>query len=479
MTARSFQAAYDDAVGHAASGGSAATAALHSHQVQAAVESAWAQLQRVVDRYAANPDPSLRGFIAEAHHAGTFNIEAVRRGSVARAELLQRTDRGSPDIRVTGASGELEVQVKYTSVADRTASKSSHRSYEGMGKVVPADQLDEVRAAAMSRAHQTDEPARAHQLRDTARHASDRIRYEDVESRPLDEREALEMAREAKRGELEPEHHGYGLDVGDVAKAAGKAAMTAALTTAAARAAPHAWRAIKTAASGGGLDREAIAQMFVDGGKGALEGSLRGAIAGALVTACQAGMLGAAAKSLDPTGIGAATAVALSAIQDAIRLSRGEISGSEFADRCGRTMVAATAGVIGAGIGQAFIPVPVLGAMIGNFIGSMVGAVGYEAALAAFVAVSGHEAHLLQLTLAGTIAQTAQMLTVVEERRMVVVSLRADEATALERAVDGWRARSAELRQTVDQVVVMSDEARTRNAELRARIDRLRDDLSD
>ena len=70
-----------------------------------------------------NLDPEqLKGFIAEEWHAGTFNIDAIKKGSEHRVWTLQETGYGSVDIDTNFGK---QYSLKYANVCKRYRKFSS------------------------------------------------------------------------------------------------------------------------------------------------------------------------------------------------------------------------------------------------------------------------------------------------------------------------------------------------------------------
>lgn len=68
-----------------------------------------------------------------------------------------------------------------------------------------------------------------------------------------------------------------------------------------------------------------------------------------------------------------------------IVLYQGNLSPEQFAETCIRDVFVISIGVLGASTGQALIPVPILGALIGNFIGSTCAAIIFEGSKSIFL----------------------------------------------------------------------------------------------
>lgn len=105
-----------------------------------------------------NPDwiAQRAGEAAEVFHGGTFNVDAARRGRVdLRAEIGPRNYQ-TVDLRVVDTrTGETvrTAQSKYCGDARQTGGAINNPKYNGVDeKIVPADQLGEVRRNARKNA---------------------------------------------------------------------------------------------------------------------------------------------------------------------------------------------------------------------------------------------------------------------------------------------------------------------------------------
>jgi hypothetical protein len=105
---------------------------------------------------------------------------------------------------------------------------------------------------------------------------------------------------------------------------------------------------------------------------------MRASITSALMSAAKSGSLGSVLKDADPTLIGTLTFIIWESARDFTKYKRGEIDGEDFANSALSKGVAASLGAYGSVIGQMAIPIPVVGALVGASLGSMIGSVGYE-----------------------------------------------------------------------------------------------------
>ena len=164
----------------------------------------------------------------------------------------------------------------------------------------------------------------------------------------------------------------------DIARQSGQAALHAAAFSAALAAAPHIWDTINEYIEAGEVDVGALA----DRGQAVLfttsTAGLRGGVAAGITAACKSGLLGESVKSISPPAIGMATTMTLNAIGYSIKLQQGRITSQQFAHNCVRDTFALSAGMSGSLLGQIMIPMPVLGALAGNIVGSTLGSVVFE-----------------------------------------------------------------------------------------------------
>lgn len=149
-----------------------------------------------------------QGFTAEAHHVGSFNIEAATKGQLNHKATLDVGQVNDPvaDIRVNTPSGSHDYQVKFYKDGDSTAAALSPKKYDTVGKVVPKDQVQDVKDAASKRAAKAEgnRPEVAESYKDTAEKATDKLSSNDdqnIQSTGLNRKgqgSAEELAKEAK-----------------------------------------------------------------------------------------------------------------------------------------------------------------------------------------------------------------------------------------------------------------------------------------
>jgi uncharacterized protein YqgC (DUF456 family) len=151
------------------------------------------------------------------------------------------------------------------------------------------------------------------------------------------------------------------------------------------RVAPELFKTLEKLIETGEINKEDFKKLGLSALQGGAEGFFRGSISAGLTTACLSGQFGAALKSIDPTIIGAVTVIALNTIQNAYKMATNKMSKAEFTDACMRDLFVTTCSLALGGVTQGFIEIPVLGYLIGSFIGSIAGSFIYDTAYKSFI----------------------------------------------------------------------------------------------
>lgn len=156
-----------------------------------------------------------QGFAAEAHHTGSFNIEAAAKGQNNHRATRDVGTHNDPvaDIHVTTPDGTTKHQVKFYKDGEKTAAALSPEKYDNVGKIVPKDQVDSVKASARKQALRNKEtrPNVSKSNQDTADNATDTLTSSDgkVSSKGLNRKgdgSAEELVKKAKTKENGPEY---------------------------------------------------------------------------------------------------------------------------------------------------------------------------------------------------------------------------------------------------------------------------------
>ena len=349
--------------------------------VDGAIQKAFSAMKEEADRIRNVSSDYAKGNFFETWHAETLNISAAARG---RSDIYARAlsnNKPGQDVEF-GVEGDVRhAEMKCYKNGSDTAKAISDPAYMGSDKVVPKDQLPEVGNVAQHLADKNlgkrEEMVESYQ--DTADRASDRLHYDNAESRPLSEGQAREY-----RGKLNDQEETAPADLGlttesfiklsDIGREAQTAALHAAAISAAIVAAPYVTKAIAEQLKTGRID----ADMLAKGGEAIVmaagNAGMRAGIAATIVGCCKAGHAGETLKELSPEVIGISTAMAINAIGYSVQCARGTLTQRELALRCMADVSAMSAGFVGITLGQALIPLPLLGGLIGNMVGSLIGA---------------------------------------------------------------------------------------------------------
>ncbi len=327
----------------------------------------------------------FKGFVAEEMHAGTFNLDALRKGSSHRAFTLQDNRYGSVDIDTNFGK---TYQVKYANHADQAENYQSVLDpdtrlpkYHGDERLIAAEQIDDARAWASRRASSELREDVAASHRETAEHLTGTVSDgEGVQSKELSIKESKEIAREAKKGGFDPENHGIAKEsyIDNVRinylNQAMKAGLTAASITAIMQLVPELYKAIDYLIKHGELDINQIKKSGVTILSASAEGFLRGSIAYGVEMAIQHGLLGEALKNVNPTIVGVAVSVILGTVKNSILVATGKMTATEMGIQFVDALVVSSGYLVSMKIGgiiaQALFPqLPGIGFAIGSFLG--------------------------------------------------------------------------------------------------------------
>ncbi len=354
-------------------------------EVENAIAKGIREIENVGDKYNNLGVDFLKGYLAEQWHGSTLLIDAARKGMEGIQVEVPR-DSSKTDIWYGSNSHDHSSQVKYWGSAEDTAKAISHPDYSGMEKIVPSDQLEDVKNNSNHLAIKNvfNRPEQAEQYAHTALTASDHISIGSAESIPLSQVDAKQMSIEFKRGSFDPEKYGLNTNVviewSDILRESCESAIQAALFAAALNIAPVVWNLTRDMIKNGDIDFERLAEHGIDIINVSAGVSLKAAVSASLTAACHSGLLGSGIINISPAIIGMATVITFNAIKYGIQLYRMEIDTSTFANYCIRDCIIVGSGALGGLIAQVFIPVPMLGALIGNILGITIGSIIYHGA---------------------------------------------------------------------------------------------------
>ena len=323
-----------------------------------------------------NQQMNLDGFIAEHHHANTFNIDAAAKGSGYRAEVLepppgQPYGKNSVDIVIKDDDGKIvrRYQSKFGADAKTTDDMLKKGDYRGQRKLVPKGQTDEVQGS------------------------TETIGIDGVQSKTLSKKEAKEYQRKAQEAAEAKQYDWNETSRIDIAKNIGKKACATALLSVGFQGARILGRRIWNRLTGKtNPEIEKDLQEFADSSiKSAASSGLAVAIAGGITITTKSGWLGKALKNTPAGRIANAVCIGVENVKILYKYSKGELTGEEALDQAGNATCSLIGGLavgtkgasIGATIGTVLGPVGtvvggVAGGIVGGIAGSTVGEAIYE-----------------------------------------------------------------------------------------------------
>lgn len=354
----------------------------------------------------------LSGDIAEFLHARTFNVDAILNDSSNRATVPRTTGYATPDVVLD--SGE-QFQIKYysdgpnsakaQSVSHQQALKNSNTStgaeraiteggsnpkdpiYKNMKRVIPGDQAEDAEKYLRRKISEESvkRPDEVERYQDTLDNLTDVVSDEEGNaSKRVSREESKEIAREAKRDDLDLSDHGISTEemvkARHILKHSLKAGMSAAMIAAVLKAAPYIISSIQELHANGELDFDHLQAVGSDIlGTGATA-FVTGAISSAVVEALQSGKFGEAATGANPAIVASLTVIAINAARNGYKVAKGDMEAREFADCVVRDTFVSALALLGGTAGAAALPVlPMFGYLLGSFVGSAIGGITYKA----------------------------------------------------------------------------------------------------
>lgn len=309
---------------------------------------------------AINQNLNLDGFIAEQHHANTFNLNAKLKGSEYTAEVLvpkegQVYGKNSVDIVIKDRAGKIveRYQAKYGKTAEDTIKMIKDGNYNNQRLLVPAEQVEEVQKAFPNKT------------------VVSTVGSGEVKSTPLEKLGAKELQKEAQSGNWNElnwnEYKSRDLAIG-IGKQAGYAALQGAAIGAGIEVASKLWNGEKIEGE------EVIEQALVSGA----DFGIKAATAGALKVGVEKGIIKVIPKGTPAGTIANIAYVTIENVKIFRKVAIGEYTVQEGLDIMEQTTVSIVAGMVAAAKGAAIgsqigIVLGPIGVAVGGFIGGTVG----------------------------------------------------------------------------------------------------------
>lgn len=376
------------------------------------------------------PTGQLSGDMAEFWHAGTANANSAINNSSFRVTVNRSHEFASPDLttntgdeyglkylRNAGASvneqsmSYFERYCKYKAITQQPDLKfedflqkrgispddvlTHDPIYQGQVRIIPSDQYEEAIRFLREKIAKLKltRPELVAKYQDTLDNLQTVIKSPDgITSVALTKEQAAELAKLAKEGKVKVYDTKFcnELRMQEILGRSLKAGMTAALITFVLKMTPEILKIISGMVKDGVVDAEELKKAGLKALPATGESFLRGFIASALTIAYETGKLGNLLKikpEMVPSVIGALTVIAISTIEDSIRLANGKITKEEFILNLNRSVFVSGC-AIGAGILlQSLLPAIPFAYFIGNMVGTLIGAFGFKLIDNAFVSL--------------------------------------------------------------------------------------------
>lgn len=383
------------------------------------------KLTEAINGYQGNANPQLKGYVAEAWHTYTFNIDAAAKQSGQRAAQVQSNGLGSVDISV----GDDQYSLKYYQTGGKSALAQAHSleyayqryihklgegseiptredylkmngidpntnmqlgMYEGQARLIPSDQIQDAIKTLNERIQKElnnlNNPNRAEtaqrliEVRDKlTTHISGPNGEQSLE---LTEKESRILASQAKEGKFDPARYDITLakkaDMMLVCSNAMKAGLNAAWISALLKMVPQLVTVIRKLIQEGYFDFDDLVDAGKSGLSGAKSGFINGFLCAAITSASQLGYMGNAMQSAVNSAsfapcLGVAVVLLYQAMSDGIKCAKGELSGAQYAYNIERSLYVGVGGLAGGLALQSLIPIPVVSYAVGSMIGSLLG----------------------------------------------------------------------------------------------------------
>ena len=330
----------------------------YAARIDQAVEAANEQMLETVSTQsgAVNRIPHLDGFIAEQHHADTFNLDAAAKGSSLRAEVLGSQGKDSADIVIMDGDNVVrQYQSKYGQDADATLKLFEKGDYTGQDRLVPSGQEGAVPESTAV------------------------IEAGGVRSEPLAKAEAKRLQEQAQQGQEIRQYEWNDVNRIEIAKSIGNQALVGAALACGLQGARilgrRAWNFLRGRENPPAS--EDLREFFVSSVKSAKHVGVQTAVTGAVMVAARSGWINVL-KFTPASTIAGIVHVGLENAKVLFKLAKGELNGVEAMDAIGNCNASAIGGIAGGTKGMfmgaklgSFLGAP--GVLVGGFVGGVAG----------------------------------------------------------------------------------------------------------
>ena len=320
-----------------------------------------------------------QGWLFEQLEVTKFNLSSLKEGSALHAattDSLGMTNHEVADVIVRKGQRQIQAfQLKSSNKASSTAFMLADEKYSGVGLVGPSDQHADVQRLYKARISTGTLKANDYASAEQRLHKG--VEAENVSSggteysealKATDVKEAEKLAGKFKREGVATEMHQSGLEAGKIGAAisGGVSGVSGLIRL----------------ARGEAATGEIVAQVAIDAAKGYATSYVTTAMSKGITHVARAGIEKAAgAEFAKVTGTAltksnAHVALAAGIVQSGkslVRYLNGEIDDEQLLADVSHTAVTGASAFYYGALGQAVIPIPVVGAFIGSTVGYFVG----------------------------------------------------------------------------------------------------------
>ena len=407
------------------------------------------------------------GFAAEKWVKGTFNIDAIARGSQYSADTPNSTELGSPDVITNYGQ---QAQLKYYSDGSKSAqaqaetlltayktyaSKSKNPKsleeymdehgydytsqadllqsvYNGMDRIIPVDQYDEAVAYLQGRIDKLSNiegdvaQARLESYRETLTSLKTRLTAPDgTSSKEITCEEMQAIAELSQKGEFKPEDFGITVSQAIPPKYVVKQAIGAGLLSGTIRTiltvGPDIYSIISESLKVSEVDEAALKETGLAGAISFSEGFVEGGICNVVVNLCKMGTFGEALKNASSSIIATLTFLVIEAAISGYELAAGNITAEEYGCLMIDKIMISTLALPTVALFTAILPATKICSLLGCLVGGMVACVGYtliKNAVLEFVDGGGMEA-IIPVGIKNTVHSITQKIAELNVSEMV------------------------------------------------------------
>ena len=372
------------------------------------------------------PNEILQGDIAEFWHGNTFNIKAIVNNSDYRVQIDRSHNYASADIDSNwgdkyglkyykNAEASVDAQAishfqrfceyKYKSGrSELTISEFLKMKgfdddsilddpiYSGQIRLIPKEQYDpaveylKLKIAKVS----ITQPEQVKRYQDTLELLTTKVSAPDgTASVELSRETSEKLAQLAKGGKFDASEFGITTEqlvhFQHILQVGVKAGTSAATISFVLKTAPELYKCFIKLIKDGAINSQDLQNVGFAALNGASEGFIRGFIAGTLTTACESGVFGTSIKRVNPGCIAALTVICMQTMQDAYLVAKGDMTQYELIANISKNVFVTSCGIGLGALCQILTPAIPFAYLLGNFVGSFLGAFVYQGANYAFI----------------------------------------------------------------------------------------------